>query len=583
MLAYPSASAPMAITSDASDLAVGAVYQQFVGGVWQPLAFFSRHLRPAEPKYSTFDRELLALYLAVRHFRHMIEGRAFTAFVDHKPLVFAMSKVSEPWSARQQRHLAYISEFTTDIQHLAGKDNCAADCLSRAVAGVARLDVDYAHMAKDQAEDITVQRLRSEDSGLRLAELPFGDEKCKLLCDVSLKTPRPIVPVAWREHVFRAIHNLSHPGVKASVKQVSAKFVWSGLRKDVREWARTCVSCQRAKVNRHTKAPLQTFTVPERRFDHVNIDIVGPLPHSRGFTHLLTMVDRTTRWPEAVPLQSTTTADVARAFIAAWVSRFGTPADITSDRGAQFTSELWDAIAQNLGVRTHHTTAYHPQANGLVERFHRSLKASLRAALTDGDWVDRLPWVMLGLRTAVRSDLQASAAELVFGQTLRVPGEFVPNATEPWSAAQYLKNIRSDVTPFVPTPTSAHCTQLNYIPSDLCDAPFVFVRHDAHRGPLRPPYDGPFRVVNHGQKCFVLDMGGRQESVSIDRLKPAHLDSNKEPELMLPPRRGRPPGSVLNPKAVPFQPSDRVQTSPGQSVAITTRSGRRVQPPARFR
>ena len=131
MLAHPSPSAPVALTSDASDVAVGAVYEQCVGGVWQPLAFFSRQLRPAEWKCSTFDRELLALYLAVRHFRSMLEGRSFTTFVDHKPLTFAMGKVTEPWSARQQRHLAYISEFTTDIQHVAGKDNCAADCLSR--------------------------------------------------------------------------------------------------------------------------------------------------------------------------------------------------------------------------------------------------------------------------------------------------------------------------------------------------------------------------------------------------------------------------------------------------------------------
>ena len=122
-----------------------------------------------------------------------------------------------------------------------------------------------------------------------------------LLCDVSLASPRPIVPAAWWKPVFQVMHDLSHPGVKASVKQVAARFVWHGLKKDVREWTRECVKCQRAKVHRHTKAPLHTFAVPERRFEHVNLDLVGPLPHSRGFTHLLTIVDRTTRWPEAVP------------------------------------------------------------------------------------------------------------------------------------------------------------------------------------------------------------------------------------------------------------------------------------------
>lgn len=129
MLAHPSPTAPIAITSDASDYAVGAVYEQWVDGAWQPLAFFSRQLRLCEQKYSTFDRELLGIYLAIRHFCSLLEGRHFTAFVDHKPLTFAMAKVAEPWSARQQRHLSYISEFTTDLQHIAGKSNHMADWL----------------------------------------------------------------------------------------------------------------------------------------------------------------------------------------------------------------------------------------------------------------------------------------------------------------------------------------------------------------------------------------------------------------------------------------------------------------------
>ena len=122
--------------------------------------------------------------------------------------------------------------------------------------------------------------------------------------------------------------------MKASQRLVAAKFVWHGLKKDVRDWANTCLECQRAKLHRHTKAPLELFPVPERRFDHVNVDLVGPLPSSHGFTYLLTMVDRTTRWPEAVPLTSLASVEMTRAFISTWVARFGTPSDISSDRGA---------------------------------------------------------------------------------------------------------------------------------------------------------------------------------------------------------------------------------------------------------
>ena len=156
------------------------------------------------------------------------------------------------------------------------------------------------------------------------------------------------------------------------------------------------------------------------------MDLVGPLPSSHGFTYLLTMVGRTTCWPEAVPLTSLASVEMTRAFISTWVARFGTPSDISSDRGAQFTPELWSAVAQSLGVKLHHTTAYHPQANGLCERFHRSMKAALRASLKDSNWVDKLPWVLLGIRTAPKEDLQSSSAELVYGQPLWVPGDFIP-------------------------------------------------------------------------------------------------------------------------------------------------------------
>ena len=357
MLAHPSPAAPIALTTDASEYAVGAVCEQWVAGAWQPLAFFSRKLRDNERRYSTFDRELLALFLATRHFRFLLEGRRFTAFVDHKPLTFAMAKTTEPWSARQQRQLSAISEFTTDIQHVAGKDNLVADCLSRARVNSVHLGVDYTAMAADQLLDSELQTFRTAVTGLRLEDVEFNDSGATLLCDVSTGQPRPMVPTGWRRRVFDAIHALSHPGVKASVKLVGAKFVWPGLRKQVKGWAASCAACQRAKIHRHTKAPLEPFFIPERRFDHVNVDLVGPLPPSRGFTHIFTMVDRTTRWPEAVPLSSTTSAEVARAFISAWVARFGSPYDLTSDRGAQFTSELWNAMAGNLGVKLHRATA----------------------------------------------------------------------------------------------------------------------------------------------------------------------------------------------------------------------------------
>ena len=119
---------------------------------------------------------------------------------------------------------------------------------------------------------------------------------------LSTGSPRPLVPVSLRRQVFDAIHNLSHPGVRPTRRLVSRAFVWSGLSKDVSDWARGCLHCQRSKVQQHVHSAIPHIPVPARRFSHIHVDLVGPLPSSRGFTHLFTIVDRTSRWPQAVPI-----------------------------------------------------------------------------------------------------------------------------------------------------------------------------------------------------------------------------------------------------------------------------------------
>ena len=156
------------------------------------------------------------------------------------------------------------------------------------------------------------------------------------------------------------------------------------------------------------------------------MDLLGPLPPSIGCTHLLTAIDWFSRWPQAIPIKDTTTAGYAQALVSHWFARIGIPTDMSSERGPQFTSQLWSAIAQLLVTHIHHTTAYHRQSNGLVKRFHRLLKSVLRACFTGPNWTQELPWVLLGVWTAPKEDLGCSAAELVYGTPLTVPGDFIP-------------------------------------------------------------------------------------------------------------------------------------------------------------
>ncbi len=172
---------------------------------------------------------------------------------------------------------------------------------------------------------------------------------------------------------------------------------------------------------------------------------MGPLPPSRGFTYLLTCVDRFTRWPEAIPLTSITAEAVAQALLSGWISRFGVPSTIVTDRGRQFESRLWNALMTLLGSKRARTTAYHPQTNGMVEHFHRQLKAALKAQPQPGSGMDALPLVLLGIRTALKEDISSTAAEMMHGATLRLPGEFfTPSQTSFLSdPSDYVSNLRS--------------------------------------------------------------------------------------------------------------------------------------------
>ena len=585
LLSHPKPDAPTCIMTDASEVAVGAVLQQRIGDEWHPISFFSTKLRPAETRYSTFDRELLAVYLSIKHFRHFVEGREFWVLTDHKPLVYSLASHSDRHTPRQIRHLDFISQFTTDIRHVKGVDNPAADALSRIGANALHQEqapvIDFEKMAKAQREDSELRKLPSPSSSLILEDIPLPTSDATILCDTSTGVHRPLVPVQFRRPVFEALHSLSHPGVRATQRLVTARYVWPGINIDVRKWARTCLQCQRAKVHRHTITPLSTFTTPDARFDQVHLDLIGPLPPSNGYTYLLTCIDRFTRWPEAIPITDITAETVAQAFVSSWISRFGVPSTASTDHGSQFESSLWNQLMCLLGAKRIRTTSYHPIANGLIERFHRQLKASLKAQANPTRWTDVLPMVLLGIRTALKDDLHCSAAELVYGTTLRLPGEFFVEPTVDCTAdpASYAVRLKSAMHKLRAVPVRKQPRRAVHISDDLSSCTHVFIRHDAVRKPLQHPYNGPFKVLKRADKQFTVDVKGRREVVSLDRLKPAHLEA---PVISAP---EPPPPSPPPPPPSPSSPIPSTTPLPSQQdtpAVRVSRSGRRVHWPQRF-
>ena len=592
LLHHPHPDAPTSLTTDASNSALGAQLEQKQGHSWVPLAFFSRKLSETEKKYSAFDRELLAAYSAVKHFRHFLEGRPFTLYTDHKPLVTALKSQTER-SPRQTRHLSYIAEFTTDIQYITGKFNVVADAFSRFTINSNTEEQSccsvgsFSQLAQDQVQSGEMDSYRKATTGLKLQDIQFGTST--VLCDTSTGVTRPVLPKSWTRPVFDQIHGLSHAGARPTQKAISQRFVWHGMKRDIHHWCKECHPCQSSKIHRHTRAPLVERPPPTSRFCSLHVDLVGPLPASQGMTYLFTIIDRFTRWPEAIPLPDAHASTCATALVHHWIARFGVPEDITSDRGRQFTSVLWTECNKLLGTEVHTTTAYHPQANGMVERFHRQLKAALKARTTNPDWFSELPLVLLGIRSSWRVDPGCSPAELVYGSTLRLPGEFLQpldaRTMEPDSV--FVKHLQETMRSVLPPAPAFHGKQSVYVPSNLASTGFVYVRNDAHRHPLQRPYDGPYRIIDTSDKFYTLDIKGRVEKVTVDRLKAAFVTpiTTAEEKTVVSPSAEVSP-TVPKTASSPAE-SAELSTKPPSSPArdrplVTTRSGRVSRLPLKF-
>lgn len=235
----------------------------------------------------------------------------------------------------------------------------------------------------------------------------------------------------------------------------------------------------------------------------------------------------------------------------------------------------------------------------MVENFHRPLKAAIRchAGMT---WLEALPLVLLGLRSAVKEDLNASPAELVYGEPLRLPGEFIlacPGPERQEDTTNFVVRLRQQMATLRPVPASRHGTHAPFVFQELKTCTHVFLRDDRVRKSLRPPYSGPHPVVSRDDKTVTILINGKERRVTIDRVKPAYIVRDEAAPGPAPagpapgaarstPAPGPPPGPTPGPQpsAAPGQPPAAAAPPSGPTTApqrdgrsYTTRSGRRVR------
>ncbi|XP_036142871.1 uncharacterized protein LOC118645593 [Monomorium pharaonis] len=337
-------------------------------------------------------------------------------------------------------------------------------------------------LASAQQKDEELKTLLDRNISLVLRKFILSGTSSLLYSGCITDTIRPFVPKVFRRRIFEAVHNLAHPNGKASSKQIGQKFVWPSMDKEIRNWSQSCLLCQTTKIHRHNK------------------------------------------WPEAIPLSNISADTVASAVYDNWIARYGASRTITSDQDPQFEAALFKAFTNMVGCNRTRTAAYHPASNGLVERWHRTLKSAL---ICHGGqkWVEYLPTVLLGLRTLFK----ASAAELLYGTTLRVPGEFFDSEDPPIDPEIFIEKLRLHMHQLRAQPTAHHIKPRLFQYKDLQSCSYVFIREDAVKKPLQAPYNGPYKVIERfSDYLFAIDINVRVANIFTERLKPAYMVNLEE-------------------------------------------------------
>ncbi|XP_062421526.1 uncharacterized protein clasp1b [Pungitius pungitius] len=483
ILAAPDPEVPFVLDTDASGDGVGAVLSQAWPEGERVVAYYSKALNKAERRYCVTRREMLAVVFAARHFKYYLCGRPFTVRTDHASLQWLMT-FREP-EGQLARWLEELQGYEFSVVHRAGERHGNADALSRRpctedgcrycdrreareqqlVLGPNKRDreeceetgmacrellvVDSATWAAEQQQDPDMQPVML---WVEARQRPPWEERAWLEPASGEKKWQTVVPRGMQGAVLKAMHGSAgsgHFGVTKTLRRVRQAFYWGRLRRDVEDFCRCCDVCTARKgPPGQSRAQLQQFPVGEP-MQRLGVDVLGPLPLTdRGNRYILATVDYFTKWPEAYAIKDQEAETIVDALVEGIISRLGVPESIHSDQGRNFESKIFATMCTRLGITKTRTTPLHPQSDGLVERFNRTLGEQLAILTADHqrDWDMHLPLVLMACRTAVHDSTSCTPSLLMLGRELRTPAELAfgrpPDAPRVPAGPDYARRLQ---------------------------------------------------------------------------------------------------------------------------------------------
>lgn len=439
VLALPDPTQPYEVICDASAFAIGAILLQH----GRPIAYESRKLIPAEQNYHTSDRELLAVVHALKVWRCYLEGAKFMVVTDHKPNTSFPTQAL--LSRRQARWLEFLESFAFDWQYRAGVCN-PADPLSRPpghsqafamMVATTRTNGDGASVP----EPGVISELTYSIPGFRQSIVEGYASDPWFADAANTRSLQQRDALWWHNHaiVLPAVdsvrskvlqlchdHPMSgHAGVTKTVELVLRHFWWPGVRRAVREYVKSCDSCQRVKASSARPGGLlKPLPIPDGKWKVVTMDFITDLPPVNGKNAIYVFVCKLTKMVQLVPVDITITSQQAAKLLFDTVCmRFGLPAIVIHDRDTRFTTPFWKDFLSLLSVDDRASTSFHPQTDGQTERVNRTLEDYLRhyCASDPSNWLDYLPVAEFTLNNWFHESTQSTPFRLMYGYDPATP------------------------------------------------------------------------------------------------------------------------------------------------------------------